>query len=174
MSGGVVKAREGYFFGRALAGSECRALSLWQPWASLVIAGVKRIETRCWPTSYRGKLAIQASVNVPKLAREEVMNSPQLRASTRMVARDLYGKELLDIEELMVSLPRGMVLGTVELLDVVRMTEGNMPAEGSVERALGDYQEGRYMWMLGKVERFERPVPAKGGQRLWVWDGVMG
>lgn len=38
-----------------------KALTLWQPWASLVALGVKTIETRSWSTSHRGPLAIHAS-----------------------------------------------------------------------------------------------------------------
>lgn len=38
-----------------------KALSLWQPWASLVAIGAKTIETRSWSTSYRGPLAIHAA-----------------------------------------------------------------------------------------------------------------
>jgi len=35
-----------------------KALSLWQPWASLMALGVKRIETRSWQTQHRGPLII--------------------------------------------------------------------------------------------------------------------
>lgn len=38
-----------------------KALTLWQPWASLIALGVKSIETRAWSTSYRGPLAIHAA-----------------------------------------------------------------------------------------------------------------
>lgn len=38
-----------------------KAISLWQPWASLIAAGVKSIETRGWPTNYRGQIAIHAA-----------------------------------------------------------------------------------------------------------------
>lgn len=38
-----------------------KALTLWQPWASLVALGEKKIETRTWSTTYRGTLAIHAS-----------------------------------------------------------------------------------------------------------------
>ncbi len=38
-----------------------KAISLWQPWASLVAAHVKRHETRHWSTEYRGLLAIHAA-----------------------------------------------------------------------------------------------------------------
>ena len=42
-----------------------KALTLWQPWASLVALGHKRIETRCWSTKYRGDLAIHAAAKLP-------------------------------------------------------------------------------------------------------------
>jgi len=40
---------------------EIKAISLWQPWASLVIGGHKQFETRSWRTRYRGLLAIHAA-----------------------------------------------------------------------------------------------------------------
>src|SRR5215212_7218280 len=39
-----------------------KVLSLLQPWASLVVMGLKKIETRSWQTSYRGELLIHASL----------------------------------------------------------------------------------------------------------------
>jgi hypothetical protein len=44
-----------------------KAISLKQPWASLVATGKKTIETRTWPTKYRGDLVICSSQN-PKIA----------------------------------------------------------------------------------------------------------
>lgn len=38
-----------------------KAISLWQPWASLWIAGVKVCETRHWATSHRGTLLVHAA-----------------------------------------------------------------------------------------------------------------
>lgn len=38
-----------------------KVISLLQPWASLVILGHKKIETRSWNTKYRGDLLIHAS-----------------------------------------------------------------------------------------------------------------
>lgn len=37
-----------------------KALTLHQPWASLIALGVKTIETRSWSTKYRGRIAIHA------------------------------------------------------------------------------------------------------------------
>lgn len=38
-----------------------RVLTLWQPWASLVASGTKRIETRSWQTPHRGPVIIHAA-----------------------------------------------------------------------------------------------------------------
>ena len=43
-----------------------KAISLKQPWANLVATGKKTIETRTWPTKYRGDLVICSSQN-PKI-----------------------------------------------------------------------------------------------------------
>jgi len=42
--------------------SSLRALSLWQPWAWLVVHGLKDVENRSWQTNYRGPLVIQAGL----------------------------------------------------------------------------------------------------------------
>jgi activating signal cointegrator 1 len=42
-----------------------KALSLMQPWATLLICGEKTVETRSWRTSHRGLLAVHASKTFP-------------------------------------------------------------------------------------------------------------
>jgi hypothetical protein len=37
-----------------------KALTVWQPWAWLLVAGHKDVENRCWPTRHRGPLLIHA------------------------------------------------------------------------------------------------------------------
>ena len=39
-----------------------KALTIQQPWASVITMGVKTIETRSWSTKYRGPLAIHAGL----------------------------------------------------------------------------------------------------------------
>lgn len=38
-----------------------KALSLWQPWATLMAYGLKRVETRSWAIRHRGPLLIHAA-----------------------------------------------------------------------------------------------------------------
>lgn len=47
-----------------------KALTIRQPWASLIAHGVKTIETRSWSTEYRGPLAIHAGKAKPERSEE--------------------------------------------------------------------------------------------------------
>src|SRR5690242_18036251 len=60
-----------------------RALSLTQPWASLVALGEKSIEPRSWPTAYRGPLAIHASATLPRQAKVLLLCVPFYEVLTR-------------------------------------------------------------------------------------------
>ena len=62
-----------------------KAVSLWQPWASLVACGVKHHETRHWTTNYRGALAICAARVVDTVgAPEELCQRGELSESERL------------------------------------------------------------------------------------------
>lgn len=129
-----------------------KALTLTQPWASLVMSGDKRIETRSWSTAYRGPLAIHAAKGWD--------------ADARWFASQVCGRILLgwDLPE---DLPRGAVLGTVELLDV-QPTWALNPSER--ERFFGDYSPGRWGWIFGDFRNFAQPVLARGALGLWEWE----
>ncbi|PVX75593.1 ASCH domain-containing protein [Paraburkholderia unamae] len=43
-----------------------KALSIRQPYAWLIVNGIKDIENRDWPTRFRGRVLIHAGVNYPK------------------------------------------------------------------------------------------------------------
>jgi hypothetical protein len=163
-----------------------RCLTLTQPWASLVAIGAKKIETRSWPTNYRGPLAIHAAKGFPRWARETCLDSPFIQALHR--ANYLSDPRLNRRRENAAkwdSIPLSSVLATCTLVDCVQMHEfwyrqGDPPALGlgkytqmladnPNEREFGDYADGRWAWILADVECFEQPVPAKGALGLWEW-----
>ena len=49
-----------------------KAITIWQPWASLIACGAKKYETRSWPTKYRGPIAIHAAAKDPRTLPREV------------------------------------------------------------------------------------------------------
>ena len=124
-----------------------KAISLWQPWASAMALGWKRNETRHWATSYRGPLLIHAA-----------------KKATEWPSVDI--QSLFDgVAFLPSDLPRGVVLCKVELVDCKRISVHNRPCllnEG-VERILGNYEPGRFMYITEKLETFD-PIPYRGSQ----------
>ncbi len=58
--------------------SSLAVLSMHQPWASLLVYGLKRIEGRGWPTDHRGKLWIHAT-SQQATAQEIEVHSAMLR-----------------------------------------------------------------------------------------------
>src|SRR5574342_1248012 len=138
-----------------------RAVSLTQPWATLVAIGAKRIETRSWSTPYRGQIAIHAAKGFPTWARELASGEPFRKA----LRTDDGGG--------MCYLPLGAVVATSELVDCVRVESAFMRApllerSGTAdEEAFGDYSIGRWAWILRGVNRVDPPVPARGSLGLW-------
>lgn len=144
-----------------------KALTLWQPYASLMFAlpdPPKTIETRSFNTTHRGLLAIHAAKAEPAWVRQHFMYDPFLAP---LLARELRenttGTFFLD--EILGSLPRGEILGTVELFDVKRV-EGPIHAP-EAELALGDYSLDRRLFYTRAPRKLVTPIPFRGAQRLW-------
>jgi hypothetical protein len=142
-----------------------KALSLTQPWATLVALGAKRIETRGWKTSYRGPLAIAAAKAFPVDCRDLCDEEP-FRSVLRAHG---FGAGIGG------DLPRGVVLCTTELIDCVpteKIREASRYYSECVhEEAFGNYDDRRYGFLFGKVTHpFTPPVPARGALGLWEWE----
>lgn len=146
-----------------------KAITLHQPWATLVAIGAKRIETRSWPTSYRGQIAIHAAASFPDYGR---------KFSLQPVVYDTVGK--LCRTHSTRGYPLGSVLATCELvacwpIEVFDITgeysDGKVFVEmRELEREFGNYGPGRYAWILKNVREFPAPIPAKGNRRIWNWE----
>jgi hypothetical protein len=132
-----------------------KMLSLLQPWATLVVLGAKRYETRSWQTLHRGPLAIHASARLVPAGRALCRAEP--------VRTLLHRAGYADAD----SLPVGAALGAVELLDCLPADEvqGLTP----LDLALGDFRAGRWAWYLARPRRLTAPLPWRGC--LSVFDG---
>ena len=205
-----------------------KALTIRQPWASLIALGVKTIETRSWPTRYRGPIAIHAGLRHPYKDLDhlpgDVEDGFEVRwlggwrvawdLTTPTMGLDLWHEES-DTEA---DLPLGAIVATATLVDVLTMIpagtserngehrifigdgaiwrtnpSGSGPAvDLTDQRPYGDFEPGRYAWLLDDIKSTtERcpacwgldgvvcfrcmgyrgcdPIPAKGKQGLWTW-----
>lgn len=150
-----------------------KALTINEPYASLIMAGIKQLETRTCKTKHRGKLANHAG----KTRMDERGES----LARRYGITPKYGMVLgiVDLVECWECIDNDRIFrynekmakdGTLdEYLDSVQMglIEDDFGAE---EKAFGYFDTGGYAWELEVIEKFENPIPAKGQQRLWDWE----
>lgn len=156
-----------------------KAITIRQPWASLIASGEKRYETRSWPTKYRGPIAIHAGKQ----------DDPDVFQYLLCKIATMEQLEACGITpETLQKLPHGAVIATAELVDVYRIesyhgkirgrTIPNIhdPLTGAVmfpsvqEINLGYWHAGMYAWDLQNVKILPEPIPAKGKQGLWDWE----
>lgn len=78
-----------------------KAITIWQPWAEFIAAGVKHNETRSWATKYRGPIAIHAAVKPIRLITEEYLSTlPDTEKALGDYSLGRYAWELRNIKEL--------------------------------------------------------------------------
>jgi hypothetical protein len=131
-----------------------RALTVRQPWATLLASGVKVYETRSWraPEALTGqRILIHASAS--------------LSASEREFARSLRRQGILPVRA--DDLPTGRIVGSARLVACVPTGRGFAP--GMPERLLGDFSPGRWAWLMADPEELDVPVAAKGRLGLWKY-----
>lgn len=124
-----------------------RAISLWQPWASAIVVGSKTIETRHWSTKYRGPIAIHAAKRWAPDQRE-------------------FASVEFTFGRLPKRLPFGAVIAVARLVDVLP-TDGLKLTVGALDRIYGNYEPGRFGWLLDDVRELPAPIPYRGGQSFF-------
>jgi hypothetical protein len=130
-----------------------KTISLLQPWATLVIMGVKTIETRSWQTAYRGPLLIHASKG---------------KKGSILCSRPPLSQYIEDFHRL----PFGAIIGSVSLQEIVPVEQlhlsGRQIANLTLEEtAFGNEAKGRYAWLLSDPVALQTPIPVKGTLGLW-------
>ena len=127
-----------------------KVLSLKEPYASLICNNKKCIETRSWKTNYRGELYIHASKS--KIKKQDCI---RLNA-------------LFDSENLHYS----HIICKCQLRDCIYMTKEfieDIKNNNYQEYLCGDYQVGRYAWILENVEPLNTPIQANGQLGIWSY-----
>jgi len=135
-------------------GQVMKALTISQPYASLIASGEKWVENRTWQTSYRGELAIHAGLGSRYLKKEQLADYPTgcVIAIARLVA--------------CVSAASISIQGHDRKL-------GSVVIPGSkvtwLEALTHKHAEGPWCWILEDVRTID-PVQVRGAQQLWEFD----
>ena len=164
-----------------------KALTIWQPWASLIAGGAKQYETRSWATKYRGPIAIHVAA---RYIRKWDLPAGLARVVDAEMAAGRCPK--------WGDMPFGAVIATAELVDVwhiaynvgedakearrhpiiaesmkgskIDVPFGRQFAPTGKEIALGDWTPGRYAWEFADVKILQSPIPVKGKRGLWNFE----
>ena len=126
-----------------------KALTIYQPWASLIAFGLKHYETRSWTTKYRGPLLIHAG---------------QRRFETARVSHLVWDTPLSIYSEL----PFGKVMCIAELKDCI--PADLLVVNGCIdfrEKRWGDFSRGRFAWEFINISRFKKPWDLRGSQNIY-------
>ena len=127
-----------------------KVISIKEPFATLIMNGLKVIETRSWKTNYRGEIYINAS---GKSLAKEYLN-PYVLALIKDMNMN-YGK----------------IICKANLVDCIYMDEKflNKVKDDNQEYNLGLYQLGRYAWIFENIVPII-PIEAKGKLNIWNYE----
>lgn len=125
-----------------------KVLTIRQPWATLIMAGLKEYEFRSWKTNYRGEVLIHAGKTIDREAEKRLK------------------KYLQD------KLPTGKILGKVNLMDCIKVTPQFLSELRKVNPdiyAKSVFKE-EYAWNVKVLEKFDELTETKGKLGLWNYD----
>jgi activating signal cointegrator 1 len=155
-----------------------RCISLWQPWATLLVRGAKIHETRGWPTNVRGIIGVHAAKKRDEEAREACLEEPFRSALEALGYLDFDG------------LPFGAIVGTVELVECVRAETvykdvlfdpfaeeprvDHPEPHTPIDFYFGNFAAGRWAWRCASPVKFTEPIAFRGAQGFFdVPDAVL-
>ncbi len=145
-----------------------KALSQWQPFASLTATGAKRIETRGWYTHYRGPIVMCAAKKRVQRDINFYLMEPMFQAGLApLVGKPLDLANPQSYGVTIDNLPFGVALCVVDIVDCRRMTVKNIRSVSAAEIEFGIYSPGRHMWMLDNLRVFPKPFPVAGVQGMF-------
>ncbi len=129
-------------------------LTVYQPWASLLAHEFKAIETRGWPAPkrYIGQLMM--------------IHAGKTWGADEQAA--FIALKRLFPEVAQMPVPLGCIVAACRLVEVVPSEQliGSISAR---ERAMGNYDTGRYGWRFEVVKLATPPIKASGKQGIWTW-----
>lgn len=129
-----------------------KAISLWQPWASLWLSPHKIDETRHWYTACRGEILVHAAKQFEK------DHPPELAE----ILRQEFGTQWFK------ALPIGALIGRVNIVSCMHAELIAAKPETVADRnnlICGNFGHGRWAWRrAAEFEVFKTPIPYVGRQ----------
>ncbi|XP_029284646.1 activating signal cointegrator 1 [Cottoperca gobio] len=124
-------------------------LSMHQPWATLLIRGIKRVEGRTWYTSHRGRLWIAAAAKKP---------TPQEIAEVEAMYRNVYKKA----PRFPKDYPTGCLLGCVHVTDCLSQEQFGEQFPDTCEESAS-----QFVFICTNPQELLVKFPMKGKHKIW-------
>lgn len=145
-----------------------KALTIWQPWASLIVAGAKPVEWRGWPAPrwiIGQRIAIHAGARPARA--DEIADILERIDDVETSLVGEIARPLIERNHTK-NWPLSSVLGTARVGRPIPVLEWLKEyAPGFLDSDRVDHS--KFAWPLTDIERFEPPVPARGAQGFWNW-----
>jgi activating signal cointegrator 1 len=147
-----------------------KAISLWQPWASFIAAGIKPFETRDWPPP---KWMVGQTIAIH--AAKKPANGDLREWAAKHGCTDLPLGAIVCTARLHGAYQCGFTTGRhVSVIDErtnsVRSFPPALTKGGIAHDEFGDYSTDRWAWLLTDIDHFEKPIVARGSQGFWNWE----
>lgn len=118
-----------------------KAITIKEPWASLIVQGFKKYEFRSWKTNYRGKVLIHAG-----LSKENI---------------DRFKNYNLDISS-------GEIIGEAVITDCILVGEKFDDELRKIDPVVySNNHVGLYAFKLENVKKYDKKIKVKGKLGLW-------
>lgn len=144
-----------------------KALSIKQPWASLIAHGIKDIENRTWKTKFRGRIFIHATAKALDIT-SKLLNNEQGKALSNHIHK-VNNKFSL-------TSPTSAIIGEVDIVDCV-INHPSIWAEHTalddeiLKDVLGKEPKPIYNWVLANPVLYDEPIlNVKGKLSFWEFE----
>ena len=130
-----------------------QALTIREPWTSLLVKGKKQFETRGWYRNYQGLLAIHSG-----------------KQSVKIEDYPLGLSEILDelgVSQNDLNNNKQKIIAIATLKEIHLMTDKLINEQSKLERLTGFWEPGFYAWELIDIKTLSEPIAARGMPGLW-------
>jgi hypothetical protein len=145
-----------------------KALTIWQPWASLIMAGAKPWEWRGWraPRGIIGRrIVIHAGARKP-LQKEivAIIEGIQIGDSSLIadIALNFFDRVPLCSYHLACGLGTAILGESIPALDWAQQHDKSGLDSDRID-------DSKWAWPLTDIQPFEPPIPCRGVQGFWNW-----
>ncbi|KAM3356572.1 activating signal cointegrator 1 [Capsicum galapagoense] len=131
-------------------------LTMHQPWASLLVYGIKRIEGRSWPSPIRGRLWIHAASKIPE---------PETIKAMEDFYREIYAVDGITDLKFPEHYPVSRLLGCVEVTGCVTCEE--LVNWDQIPEGVRLEGQTKFCWLCEQPQKLIVPFEMRGFQGVY-------